>query len=92
MKLRKAQVHNFKSIDDSGEVIIDPEVTCLVGKNESGKTAFLQAIGHVRPVDGQTKSFDYELEYPRKNLSSYKRVHDQTPAKVVTLEFLTGSP
>ena len=44
MLLVKAHVENFRSIDDSGEVAIDPQVTALVGLNESGKTAFLNAL------------------------------------------------
>jgi len=40
MLLTAAQVKMFKSIDDSGNVSIDPYVTVLVGQNEAGKTAF----------------------------------------------------
>lgn len=45
MRLTSAHVRDFKSITDSGEVKLDREVICLVGKNESGKTAFLGAPG-----------------------------------------------
>lgn len=87
MKLHTAEVQHYKSIEDSGEVVIDPEVTCLVGKNESGKTAFLEAVGRVHPVAGQRSNFDYELEYPRKDLNQYKRRHADSPQAVVTLTF-----
>ncbi len=40
MKLTKARVREFQSIQDSTEVEIG-DVTCLVGKNESGETALL---------------------------------------------------
>ena len=43
MKLIRARVTNYRAIDDSGWVNIN-EVTSMVGKNESGKTAFLQAL------------------------------------------------
>ena len=43
MRLLRARVLNYQSILDSGWVLLEP-VTCLVGKNESGKTAFLQAL------------------------------------------------
>ena len=39
MKLTKAQVQYFRNILDSTEIEIQDDVTCLVGKNESGKTA-----------------------------------------------------
>ena len=43
MKLTEARVGNFKSIDDSDPFTLD-QVTCLVGKNEAGKTAVLEAL------------------------------------------------
>ena len=49
MKLTRARITNYKSIDDSGWVDIQ-NVTCFVGKNESGKTAFLQALKKLNPV------------------------------------------
>ena len=49
MILSKAQVKLYRSIEISGEVNIDPKVTVLVGQNESGKTAFLQALHKAQP-------------------------------------------
>ena len=86
MRLVRARVQNFKSIDDSGWVDID-DVTCLVGKNESGKTAWLQALHKLRPIPDDASLFDYELEYPRKSLQDYKRVHAGAPAVVVEADF-----
>jgi predicted ATP-dependent endonuclease of OLD family len=42
--LVKAQMFKYKSIEDSSQVEIGEDVTVLVGKNESGKTAFLEAL------------------------------------------------
>jgi len=50
VKLRTVQVKMFRNILDSTEVAIEPKVTCLVGKNESGKTAFLQALWRLNPA------------------------------------------
>lgn len=86
MKLCRARVQNFKSIDDSGWVDID-QVTCLVGKNESGKTAWVQAVCKLSPVAGQASDFDYELEYPRKHLQRYKRTHENESAVAVEAQF-----
>ena len=91
MKLTKARVTKFKSIDDSGWVRID-QVTCLVGKNEAGKTAFLQALEKLKPIDGVNSDFDFELEYPRKDLNSYKRTHESDPATVVEAVYELDSP
>ena len=51
MKLIKAHITNFMCIHDSNEFDID-DVTCLVGKNQSGKTAILKALCNLNPIDG----------------------------------------
>lgn len=63
MKLEKVQIKNFRNILDSGNVDIQPDVTCLVGKNESGKTAFLQALHRLNPVH-KNVSFSIPDHYP----------------------------
>ena len=85
MKLLKARVMNYKSIEDSSWVTIN-NVTCLVGKNESGKTAFLQALQKLSPIEGIIGDFD-TLEYPRKGYAKYRQIHDENPADVVSAEF-----
>src|SRR4051794_3958264 len=86
MRLVRARVTKYKSIDDSGWVDLD-QVTCLVGKNESGKTAFLHALNRLNPVEGQSAEFDYELDYPRKDLNAYKRRHKNDPETVISAAF-----
>lgn len=81
MKLVRARVTDFKSIDDSGWVDIDA-VTSMVGKNESGKTAFLGALKRLNPVDGDQ---EFELkDFPRKGYVKYRRQHEANPATAVT--------
>lgn len=50
MKLKIVQVRMFRNFLDSTEVKIDEKVTCLVGKNESGKSAFLNALWRLNPA------------------------------------------
>ena len=85
MKLTRARVTNYKSIEDSDWVSID-DVTCMVGKNESGKTAFLGALRHLSPVTGVSGDFDIK-DYPRKGYVRYKRIHPDRPANVISAEF-----
>ena len=85
MKLTRARVTNYKSIDDTGWVSIE-DVTCMVGKNESGKTAFLQALRRLNPVPGSDNGFDLK-DYPRKGYVKYKRSHRENPSIVVRAEF-----
>jgi len=63
MQLVSVEVKKFRNIIDSGHVEIDPEVTCLVGKNESGKTAFLHAIYRLYPARSNV-SFSTSDQYP----------------------------
>lgn len=63
MRLTHVQVELFRNIIDSGLVEISEDVTCLVGKNESGKTAFLHALYRLRPARGNV-SFSIPDHYP----------------------------
>jgi hypothetical protein len=63
MKLTTVRVRMFRNILDSTEVAIQPDVTCLVGKNESGKTAFLQALWRLNPAR-VTPTFSVPDHYP----------------------------
>lgn len=79
MKLTKIQVKNFRSIDDSGEFEID-DLTCLVGKNEAGKTAILRAIHGLAPTDDF--KYDKTRDYPRRFLSKFDERHPKGSSEV----------
>jgi len=89
VKLTRARVTKFRSIDDSGWVSLD-EVTCLVGKNESGKTAFLQALARLRPMDDAPSEYDPVIDYPSKDYGLYRRKHENEPDTVIQAEFELG--
>ncbi len=63
MRLTTIQVTKFRNILDSSPIRIEPDVTCLVGKNESGKTALLQALYRLRPARPNVQ-FSIHEEYP----------------------------
>lgn len=86
MRLTSARVTKFRSIDDSGWVSFDG-VTCLVGKNESGKTAFLQALARLLPVPGKPSNYDPVIDYPSKDYGRYRRKHQTNPDTVVEARF-----
>lgn len=81
MRLTHVTVKNFKSVEDSGEFSVG-DVTCLVGKNEAGKTALLQALHHLNPDAGE-KIFDVQSSYPRRFLSEYEERHPDEDAPVL---------
>ena len=74
MRLQTIQVTNFRSVDDSEEFEVD-RVTCLVGKNEAGKSAILLALAALNPNEATPVSMDRERDYPRRNLVRYKQIH-----------------
>lgn len=63
MRLKSFQVRTFRNIIDSGPVLVD-DVTCIVGKNEAGKSALLQALHHLHPAKPDVELNLLE-EYPR---------------------------
>jgi hypothetical protein len=46
MYLDRFRVQNFRSFTDTGWLQLGAGATAIVGQNNSGKTALLQAIGH----------------------------------------------
>ena len=65
MKLIEVHVTNFRCIQDSNPVKIG-ETTCLVGKNEAGKTALLKALEGLRSVDISYTKYNKTEDYPRR--------------------------
>jgi energy-coupling factor transporter ATP-binding protein EcfA2 len=63
-RLVSVEVNHFKNVIES-RVEIDESVTCLVGKNESGKTSFLEALYKVNPArKNETAAVDPQKQYP----------------------------
>ena len=86
MRLSSVRIQNFKCIEDSGEFSLD-RVTCLVGKNESGKSAILQALYKLNPVVESEGRYDDVVEYPRRRWSSYRERREREPDVVVTTKW-----
>ncbi len=63
MRLISFHVKTFRNVLDSTEVEVD-DVTCLVGKNEAGKSAILQALHALNPANAAEPLTLLE-EYPR---------------------------
>ena len=83
MKLVKASVTNFRSAEDTGEFDID-HVTCLVGKNESGKSAVLTALAALNPHAATPVKLEKERDYPRRKFTSYAATHGANEAVAVS--------
>ncbi|MDQ3563094.1 MAG: hypothetical protein M3436_02780 [Pseudomonadota bacterium] len=72
MKLQTVRVREFKSVWDSNSFEID-RVACLVGKNEAGKTAVLQALYRLNPIVERDGNFDVTDDYPRSEVENYQQ-------------------
>ncbi len=84
MILKTAHVTKYKCVKDSTEFSIDKDVTCLVGKNEAGKTAILEALSKLKSVDRDDEGFDVTHHYPRHEVDEYRPSHKASPATAVT--------
>jgi predicted ATP-dependent endonuclease of OLD family len=71
MKLKQFQVTMFQSILDTDPVAVD-DVTCLVGKNEAGKSAILNALYRINPIRTEDANFNVTDDYPRSEVSDYE--------------------
>lgn len=80
MKLTKVRVQNYRSVEDSGEFEIG-DLTCLVGKNEAGKTALLSAMRGLKP--SQPFEFDEAIDYPRRFSTRFDERHEDGTAEVI---------
>lgn len=75
MRLRSVRIRNYRNIIDSGDVSIDQAMTCLVGKNEAGKSAVLEAIHTLNPLknpSGLRVSRDYPQWLWKKHERAWK--------------------
>jgi predicted ATP-dependent endonuclease of OLD family len=89
MKLTSVQISEFQSVRCSNRFDIG-EITCLVGKNESGKTALLQALYSLNPIISQEGKFDVTDDYPRAEVEDYQQDVEagrRQPATVVEATF-----
>lgn len=83
MRLISAQVTNFRSVDDCNPFEVG-QVTCLVGKNEAGKSAILMALASLNPHSSTPAVLDKERDYPRRLLTQYGERHSNEEAVAVT--------
>lgn len=72
--LKKAVVNKYKSYNSKQVVQIESDITTLVGKNESGKTVFLEALAKLNYfTEDEDFKFSTVQDYPRNELKKYQR-------------------
>ncbi len=75
IKLTKFRVTNFRCVEDSDWISLD-DIIALVGINESGKTALLNALHTLKPSDGKI-DVDKIRDYPRDRVSIDRKEIDE---------------
>ena len=75
IKLKKVELEKYKSFLEKQTIEIEDGVTRIVGKNESGKTALLEAIAKFNYFDSKDSTFDFNPtnDYPRGSLKKYQQ-------------------
>lgn len=84
MRLVKVRVQDFRCVEDS-EPFGLADVTCLVGKNESGKTALLKALYKLKPDIAAEEEYRPSSDYPKRKWRPGSPVPDDPP--VLTTEW-----
>lgn len=83
MNLTEVRVQGWKNFVDSGWIPLEQVITCLVGKNESGKSAFLEALYRLKPAYAHNSKYDVDLHYPR-----WRKVDDQRSENLGEVNFV----
>ena len=74
MKLKKVTIRKYKCFSEEQSFEVDDNVTILVGKNESGKTAVLQALAKSNYFTEDTDfKFEPIIDFPRREKKAYDR-------------------
>ena len=85
MKLKSFRVGPYRNILDSDQIAVDPEVTVLVGKNESGKTNLLQALHSLKSAT-ESQAVP-RLDYPRWFQKAHERSGEYSAARPIEVVF-----
>lgn len=89
MKLKKVKINKYKSFIQEQTVDIEQKTTRLVGKNESGKTSFLEALAKFNYFEEDTeKEFNETFDFPKNELKSYQKKGDKVEVVKCTFEIL----
>ncbi|MFC5799314.1 AAA family ATPase [Streptomyces formicae] len=86
MLVTSVEIEGFRNITNKQTMAVDPEVTCLIGKNESGKTTVLKALHRLNPANN-ADDFHVTTDYPRRNLARDRRTKDLDTFAPVTAFF-----
>lgn len=93
MRLQAITIGHFRNFVEPQRILIEDDVTGLIGKNESGKTTILRALYRLKPANGGSVKFNLTTEYPRWRLARDRRQNnDLGSTRPITAEFALDDP
>jgi predicted ATP-dependent endonuclease of OLD family len=83
--LKSATINKYKSYTSEQTIQIESDVTTLVGKNESGKTAFLESLAKLNYfTEDEYFNLNSIHDYPRSELKKFKKSESDVSPIVCT--------
>lgn len=86
MILTQIEIERFRNFIDVQNMYVEENVTCLVGKNEFGKTTVLKALHRLNPANARD-DFVVTIEYPRRRMARDRRNEDLAAVEPITAWF-----
>lgn len=91
MLVTSVEIQSFRNITNKQVMEVDPEVTCLIGKNESGKTTILKALHRLNPANN-ADDFHVTTDYPRRHLARDRKSKTLPEVAPVAATFALEAP
>lgn len=76
MKIKKIRIKNFKSIKDTGDIIINDDLYVLAGQNESGKSSIFEALNCFEEDKFSRDNINFELEQSNNLIQEVKITYE----------------
>ncbi len=87
MKLKKVEILKYKSYTETQDFEVNDDITILVGMNESGKTAALEAVAKTNYFqDDEDFKFSVTHDYPRREKKKMDKSGIEPEAVACTYE------
>lgn len=85
IKLKNIEILKFKSFTSPQKIVVENDLTVLVGMNESGKTSILECLAKTNYFESDEKfTFNQTLDYPRKEKKAIDR-SGENPKAIICL-------
>lgn len=94
MKLTSIQLSKYKCFESTGEIILSPGINVFVGKNDQGKSTFLESLRHFMDFNSSSEAQIY-IRNSEQNFSVTLGVENVQPNNFIinpTVHVIEGVP